>query len=240
VAGLRIGVLDEGVGPEDCEADVLARFGTACEALADGGATVRRVSVPLWRDAWAIELGMLCHLGWAMAQSEGMGWGHMGAVDEARAHAFALVRRLEADEFPPFLKVWLLAGRYLHDRYLSTVYARAQNLRRALAAQVDQALLEVDLLVMPTTPHVAPLLLDEPDGDLALLSRGTTMVMNTAPTNLTGHPSLAVPTGLDGDRLPTSIQIVGRQLADADTFRAGAVVEAAVGVVPLRAQSTQH
>jgi amidase len=232
VAGLRAAVLDEGVAEGLCAPDVRDAFERSVEALRDAGATIHRVSVPLWAEAWAIELSMLCHLGWAMAQSEGIGWGHYGEVDVARAHAFALVRRLEADSFSPFLKVWLLAGRYLHDSYFSTMYAKAQNLRLALRRQIDEALAGVDLLAMPTTPHVAPELLDEPAGEAALLQRGTTMVANTAPTNLSGHPSLAVPTGLDRDGLPTSTQLVGRRFEDHLTLRAGAVVEDALGTFP--------
>ena len=232
VAGLRVAVLDEGIADGLCQPDVLDAFERAVAALADAGAIIERTSVPLWSDAWSIELSMLCHLGWAMAQSEGMGWGHRGEIDVDRAHAFALVRRLEADSFSPFFKVWLLTGRYLHDQYFSTMYAKAQNLRLALTRQVDAALHHADLVVMPTTPHVAPVLLDEPATDLALLQRGTTMVANTAPTNLSGHPSLAVPTGLDRDGLPTSIQLVARRFADAVTFSAGAVIEAAVGRLP--------
>lgn len=232
VRGLRIGVLDEGVSPDLCTPDVLADFERAIAALEAAGAEVVRVSVPLWTEAWSIELAMLCHLGWAMAQSEGMGFGHYGELDGARAHGYALVRRLEADSFSPFFKVWLLAGRYLHDSYLSTMYAKAQNLRLALRRQIDEALSHVDLLAMPTTPHVAPEMLTAPGGEAALLARGTTVVANTAPTNLSGHPSLAVPTGLDPAGLPTSIQLVARHFADDVTFAAGAVVEAALGTFP--------
>lgn len=232
VAGLRIGVLEQGVDPDLCDPDVLANLDGALGALAAGGAEITRVSVPLWTEAWSIELAMLCHLGWAMAQSEGMGFGHLGELDGARAHAYALVRRLEADSFSPFFKVWLLAGRYLHEQYFSTMYAKAQNLRLALRRHVDAALASVDLLVMPTTPHVAPVMLAEAAGEAALLARGTTMVANTAPTNLTGHPSLAVPTGVDRDGMPTSVQLVGRLFADHTTFAAGAVVEAALGSFP--------
>lgn len=231
VAGLRVAVLAEGIAEGLCEPDVLTAFEGAVAALADGGASVSRASVPLWADAWSIELSLLCHLGWAMAQSEGMGWGHLGEVDVDRAHAFALVRRLEADSFPPFFKLWLLAGRYLHDTYFSTMYAKAQNLRLALIRQVDAALGDADLLVMPTTPHVAQPLLAEPADEAFILQRGTTMVANTAPTNLSGHPSLAVPTGLDRDGLPTSIQLVATRFGDATCFSAGAVVEAAVGAL---------
>jgi amidase len=227
VAGLRIGVIAQGSTASLCQPGVLARFSDAVDALAASGAEIVNVSVPLWDDAWPMELAMLFHLAWAMAQSEGMGFGHLGEIDVARAHAFALSRRLEADEFPPFLKVWLLAGRWLHDHYFSTYFGKAQNLRRALRDQVDNALTGCDLLVTPTTPHVAPPLLDRPGTDAELLLRGTTMTANTAPLNLTGHPALAVPCGEDGDGLPVSLQIIGRPFADALTLQAAAVVEAA-------------
>ncbi len=229
VEGLRIAILDEGVAEGLCSAAVLADFERAIAALSEAGAIVTRVSVPLWVEAWPIELAMLCHLGWAMAQSEGMGFGHLGEIDVDRAHAYALVRRLEADNFSPFFKLWLLAGRYLHETYFSTMYAKAQNLRLALIRQIDAVWASADLIVMPTTPHVAPVLLDEAAGEQSLLERGTTMVANTAPTNLSGHPSLAVPTGLDPDGLPTSIQIVAPRFSDHLTFAAGAVLQGALG-----------
>jgi Asp-tRNA(Asn)/Glu-tRNA(Gln) amidotransferase A subunit family amidase len=51
--------------------------------------------------------------------------------------------------------------------------------------------------------------------------------------NLSGHPALAVPSGIDpATGMPTSIQIVAAAWSDALTFRAGQVVENAVGVMP--------
>jgi amidase len=186
---------------------------------------------------------MLFHLAWAMAQSEGMGFGHLGEIDVARAHAFALSRRLEADEFPPFLKVWLLAGRWLHDHYFSTYFGKAQNLRRALRDEISAALTTCDLLVTPTTPHTAPTLLDRPGTDAELLARGTTMSGNTAPLNLSGHPALAVPCGVDAAGLPVSMQIIAPHFADAMCFRAGSVVtsgSASVRSPPDRVTSSVH
>jgi amidase len=233
VAGLRIGVVTEGRDHPLCEPGVLAAFESSCEALREAGAVVSPVSIPLWPDAWAIETTLLLHQAWLTAQSDGAGYSHLGEVDVERTHAFGMVRRLEADSFPPFFKVWLLAGRYLHDSYFSTYFAKAANLRRALTEQIDDAFCSFDLLVTPTTPQVAPVLLDRPADDAELLSRGTTMVANTCVLNLSGHPALAVPSGVDPETsMPTSIQIIAPHWADALTFRAGAVVEAAVGVTP--------
>jgi amidase len=232
VTGLRIGVVAEGSGEDLCEPGVLAGFAQACDALRAAGATVVPVSIPLWSDAWAIETSLLMHLAWLGTQTDGAGYSHLGEVDVERTHAFGLVRRMEADAFPPFFKVWLLGGRYLHDTYFSTYFAKAANLRRALTAQIDTVLGGCDLLVTPTTPQVAPVLLDRPADDDELLGRGTTMVANTCVTNLSGHPSLAVPSGVDADGMPTSVQIVAPHWEDARTFRGGAVVEAAVGATP--------
>jgi amidase len=232
VAGLRVGIVVESTDDELCEPGVLQGLGAACEALEAAGAEVSPVSVPLWSEAWPIALGVLFGSGWSLLQSEGIGSGHLGQVDEGRVRAFALSRRLEADSFPPLLKLWLMAGRYLHDTYHSQMYARAQNLRLALRAQIDLALSSFDLLITPTTPQVAPRLLDRPaKNDGELLDRGTTMVANTAPLNLSGHPALAVPSIAGEAGMPTSIQLVGRHFDDALTIAAGAAVEAAVGSV---------
>ncbi|GAA1507656.1 amidase family protein [Nocardioides humi] len=233
VAGLRIGIVAEGTHPDLCEPGVLGEFDAACRALVAAGATVERTTIPLWADAWAIQLSLLLHFGWLTVQTDGTGYSHLGEVDVERTHAFGLVRRLEADSFPPFFKTWLVGGRYLHDQYFSTYFAKAANLRRELTAQVDRALGEYDLLVTPTTPQVAPLLLDGAADDATLLARGTTMVANTSVLNLSGHPALAVPSGVDpATGMPTSIQIVAAAWQDALTFRAGKVVEDAVGAMP--------
>jgi amidase len=229
VKGMRIGVITESLDSTVNEPAVNAGVHDAAAALERGGAEVVSVSVPLWPDAWAIALGVLFHSGWAMFQSEGIGYGHLGTVDEGRARATALSRRLEADSFPPLVKVWLLAGRYLHDTYFSAYLARAQNLRYTLRQQVNAALDGCDLLLTPTTAMVAPVLLDHPAGDTEVLSRGTMMVTHTAPLNLTGHPALAVPSTIDDTTgMPTSVQLVGRHFDDAVTIAAGQHVMAAM------------
>jgi amidase len=230
VSGLRIGIIEESAAESLCEPGVLEGLERARRAVADAGAKITSVSIPMWSDAWAIEVATLCMLGWAMAQSEGVGFGHLGWVDVPRAHAFALTRRLEADEFPPFFKVWLLVGRYINDYYYGTYLGKVQNLRLALRQQVEAALADRDLLLTPTTPHSARLLAKPPVGDFELLKEATTMTANTAPLNLTGHPAVAVPSGLDGQSLPVSAQFIGGHFDDALTLRAAAVVESELGV----------
>lgn len=82
----------------------------------------------------------------------------------------------------------------------------------------DGALSGVDVLVMPTTPTVAPAL--SAPGD------GRTVARNTRPFNFTGHPALAVPCGT-AHGLPISMQLVGRHLDDALLLRVARAYERA-------------
>jgi aspartyl-tRNA(Asn)/glutamyl-tRNA(Gln) amidotransferase subunit A len=78
---------------------------------------------------------------------------------------------------------------------------------------------EVDLIVTPTLPFVAPVAgQDERElrGRLTLL---------TWPFNVLGAPALALPCGPAEDGLPASVQIAGRPGDDALVLAAGALLE---------------
>lgn len=79
---------------------------------------------------------------------------------------------------------------------------------------------ELDLLLVPTLPFVAPSIgLTEDD---ALRNR---LIRFTFPFNALGWPALALPCGPAEDGLPASLQLVGRPGADALVLAAGATLE---------------
>ena len=49
------------------------------------------------------------------------------------------------------------------------------------------------------------------------------------PLNLSGHPAVSIPSGVDADGLPTAVQIIGRHFAEATTFKAAYALERALG-----------
>ena len=49
-----------------------------------------------------------------------------------------------------------------------------------------------------------------------------------APLNATGHPALAVPSGVDAEGLPTSVQLIGPRWGDRAVLTAGAALEASL------------
>jgi amidase len=240
VAGLRFAVVREGIDPEVSAPDVLAAFEGSVELLRSAGATVETTSLPLWPYGYPICRPLLCHLAQAIVESEGEGYGHFGLVDLERMRAFATNRRANGGAFPPNTKVWMLAGRYLHERYLAESFGVAQNLRLALREDIKSALSSFDCLLTPTTPFTAPQLGGDELSASELVRQSTPLIAhNTAPANLSGHPALAVPNGTDANGLPTSLQLVGDYFAEQLLFRIARVVEEANGG-PLRAEGVDR
>ena len=95
---------------------------------------------------------------------------------------------------------------------------------RPTARMMAELFEEIDLIVTPTLPFVAPLAgQDERElrGKLTLL---------TWPFNVIGAPALALPCGLAEDGLPASVQIAGRPGEDALVLAAGGLLEEALKV----------
>jgi amidase len=231
IRGLKIGVVLEGIDEHRCDADVVHNLRSAAEVLRQAGADMRDVSIPMWPHGLPIVQALECHLAAAMIASEGVGYGRLGVIDIDRLHAFAVVRRAENKLLSPYMKACMVVERYLHDRYLNVPYARLHNLRLRLRQDLDQAMRDFDLLLTPTTPTVAPKLVE---GDLAFSEASRKMLeeipYNTAPLNLSGHPALAVPSGWDDADLglPTSLQIIARRFEESVAIKAGRLVEASL------------
>ena len=94
-------------------------------------------------------------------------------------------------------------------------YVQAQRLRAQIREDTARALQTVDVLITPTVLGPAPAfkLVQDPDFPFAKSNMG--------PFNITGLPTLAIPTGFSSSGLPLSMQISGRPFDEATVLRAG-------------------
>jgi amidase len=233
VAGLRVGVLEDGFGlPGLSQPGVDEAVRTAISALADAGARVRPVAIPWHRDGvhlWGV-IGTDGAFG-QMLDGNGYGMNVPGRYDPELIEHFARGRRQHAAEMSVTLKMTTILGRYNLDRHGNRYYAMARNLALDLAAAYDAALAEVDVLVLPTLPVVA---FDIPSGAPSpqeVMAITANLIANTCPFDVTGHPATSVPAGLS-DGLPVGLMIVGRNLADALCLRVAQAYETIVGGFP--------
>lgn len=104
----------------------------------------------------------------------------------------------------------------------ATDYIKAQRLRRVQRGQFLQVLSEVDVLVSPTTPIVAPLLTEtQPkiNGKPAPAVYAYALAAFTFPFNQTGLPAVSLPCGFTREGLPIGMQVVGRPFEEGTALR---------------------
>ena len=101
--------------------------------------------------------------------------------------------------------------------------AAADRERERYRERLDAIFADVDLLLTPTLPIVAPRVGAGGTGDLEVRER---LIENTYPFNAAGLPALALPCGPAEGGLPASVQLVGRD--DALVLAAGRLLERAL------------
>ncbi len=131
------------------------------------------------------------------------------------------------DQMDPSIRRFIAEGR----KHTLIEYRHAQFARTRLYRTVQQLFSRYDVLLTPTIP-IAGLPADHQVGvDEITIAGQTTRSTRIGwsacvyPFNLTGHPSLSVPSGFDRRGLPTGVQLVGRWWADNELFRIGSVIE---------------
>jgi aspartyl-tRNA(Asn)/glutamyl-tRNA(Gln) amidotransferase subunit A len=205
VRGLRIGAIRELCESDDTAPEVRAAVGRALAALADLGAVVETVTLPLVRRAGAVFM--------ALADSEAAGLHHRHLREQPRDYDAGTRRRLLAASALP-----------------AALYHQATRARALIRAELGAALERCDLLAAPTSPNHAPLI----SAGAAPLSSGDEAARRfferrsyTTPASLAGVPALSLPCGFTASGLPIGLQLIGRRFGEPAVLRAGHAYERA-------------
>ncbi len=220
--GLKIGVVPEGFGlPGLSEDDVDETVREAAAAFEGLGAEVSEVSIPMHLDGIHIWNGIAIEGATElMVRGNSMGTNWEGHYATSLLDVYGRGRKMNANDLSETVKLTMLMGQYLRDAYGGRYYAKAQNLARSLKTAYDEALEEVDLLLMPTLPMKAT---EIPPADASIevrVARSLEMIVNTAPFDVSGHPAMNVPCALS-EGLPVGMMLIGRKW-DEETVLKGA------------------
>lgn len=233
VSGLRVGVLAQGFGWEELsEPGVDDTVRAAAGRLAELGIEVVDVDLPWHRHALHV-WNVIATDGATVQMVDGNGYGHnwAGLYDPELIAYYGRRRRQTADRWSPTVTLVALAGRWSIEQEQSRHYAMARDLAFEVQRQYDAALADVDLLVLPTVPMVAPPI-PAPDDPLEIrVARALEMIVNCAPFDVSGHPATSVPAGLS-EGLPVGMMLVGERFADATCLRVAHAFEQLVGGFP--------
>ena len=234
VAGLRIGILEEGFAHASSEPEVDAAVRAALDRLAQRGAKVAPISVPEHRLVGPLTGPIFQSAFFQVLQADGC----MIGRDDPQVASFLDHHRgwrQRADELPETVKVFAIATELTRRRYGWRYYAKAQRQLRRVRAAFDVAFEEVDLLAMPTTPTTALPLPPAGAPREAILAAAAAPVGNTQTFDHTHHPALSLPCGarraegpLGEVKLPIGLMLVGRAFEESTVYRAAHALERAL------------
>ena len=236
VSGLRVGVLEEGLGVPGGERAVDEAVMEAVGALERAGARVRQVSVPLHTKALPALLPIYLEGGKRMYDTHFGGSFAKTYYPSSLISIFGRLKQSHGREFSPNLKLNLLQGYYLQRNYGGRLYAKAQNVRPTFVAQYDRVFHDVDVLAMPTIPLTAPRWRaprDHEDAlELTMLGGARSLdlgpvIANTCPFNYTGHPAISVPCAKLGG-MPVGLMLVAPHFREDALLQAAAAYQRAV------------
>tara|TARA_Y100000588_G_scaffold77243_1_gene80504 strand:- start:6175 stop:7608 length:1434 start_codon:yes stop_codon:yes gene_type:complete len=208
IKGLKVGVVQELIDPVELDLAPAMRQSVlnAVEVLAELGAEVRQVSMPL-------------------AEKTGYVTRAITHVDRVNIHPEWLRERPE--DYHPNTRVHFTTANLIPGQ----VYLKAQKLRTIVREQVLGLLEEVDVLVQPTSGHPANVInleqkVESQAGAKAALAAGGFR----GPYSLSGAPALSILCGFtsEGDGgLPLAMQIAGRPFDEATVLRVAHAYEQA-------------
>ena len=224
VRGMKIAVVKEGFGHANSQADVDALVRKGATTFRQLGAQVDEVSIPLHLAGTAIWTPIAVEGATAqMMNGNGFGFNWKGLYVTSLIDAHSAWRQ-RADEFSDTLKTTILFGQYALNKYRGHYYAKSQNLGRVLRAAYDAVLKDYDLLLMPTLPLKATPI-PKPDAPrMEIIERAFEMLANTAPFDVTGHPSMSVPCGLS-EGLPAGMMLTAKHFDEGSIYRAASAFE---------------
>ena len=208
---------DFGVYPVDER--VSSVVAEALDVFRQAGATVEEIEIGIERDS--LEPEDKVGDSWCRILATFMA----GFFEVFKAQGLDLLKDFR-DDFPPEFVEWVERG-----YQVTAVQAfRDQQARTEVYDGIQGVFENYDLLVTPTL--ACPPVDNTDDGNTMGPTRINGVDINpligwcmTYFTNYSGHPSASIPAGLDSEKLPTGLQIIGRRYADADVLAASAAFE---------------
>jgi aspartyl-tRNA(Asn)/glutamyl-tRNA(Gln) amidotransferase subunit A len=199
LSGLRFGVA-QGLPLDNLDEAVARRFPAALAKLEKAGVRVTSQAMPLFDEM----LALLRHTSILVAEVYSI-------------HRERLAAR--GSDVDPIVR-----GRIEMGRDIAAIdYIRALRERARLVRAMDAALADLDALVMPASPTIAPRF-DEVAEPKAFMARNALLLRNTTIGNFFDLTAISVPTPREGG-LPCGLMLMARNGQDRRLLRMAAAVE---------------
>lgn len=202
LAGLRLGI-PQGLLLEGMDTAVGTAFDAATKALGAAGAVLSDHPLPLLQDMMAVNAK-----------------GGFAATEAFFIHREAMEQR--PGDFDPVVRGRIERGRAV----TASDYIFMQRRRAELIAAMDQDLADLDALILPTAPIVAPRIADLASNEAAFTTANGLLLRNTSVGNFFDLCAISLPLPVSG--LPVGLMLVARNGQDRRLLRLALAVESAL------------
>lgn len=211
--GLRIGLPTEFFGA-GCAPDVINAVRAALAEYQKLGATLVDISLP--RTELSIPVYYIIAPAEAssnLSRFDGVKFGHRAAQYTDLADMYQKTR---SEGFGPEVQRRIMIGTYvLSHGYYDAYYLKAQQIRRLIAQDFQQAFTQCDVIAGPVAPTVAWKIGEKSEDPLANYLAD----IYTLSTSLAGLPGMSVPAGFGAGGMPVGLQLVGNYFKEGELLQ---------------------
>lgn len=148
-----------------------------------------------------------------LARFDGIKYGH--STHEAK-NLMEVYTRSRGAGFGPEAKRRIMLGTYaLSAGYYDAYYLQAQKVRTKIIEEIDTALKEVDILLTPTSPHIAFKIGEQAQDPLKMYLEDIFVTS----ASLAGLPAISINAGFS-QGMPVGMQLIGRRFGEQTVLRA--------------------
>ncbi len=153
-----------------------------------------------------------------LSRYDGVRYGHRAAEYTDLMDMYCKTR---AEGFGAEVKRRILIGTYvLSAGYYDAYYLKAQQIRRLIAQDFEEAFKQCDIILGPTAPGAAFRAGEKTNDPVAMYLED----LYTIAVNLAGLPGMSIPAGfteVEGKKLPVGLQVIGNYFDEARMLNVG-------------------
>ena len=207
--GVKIGYIKE-LCTEGLQNEVSDAIQKSLEIYKSLGAEIVEISLPLIK--YSIGVYYIVATSEAssnLARFDGVKYGYRTKNPE---NLYDMYVKTRAEGFGDEVKRRIMLGTYaLSSGYYDAYYKKAQQVRRLVKNDFDNAFSKVDILLAPTCPHTAFDIGSKTQDPLSMYLTD----IATITANLAGIPAMNIPVGLDNNGMPIGLQLLSKSLNEA-------------------------
>ena len=214
VKGLKIGVPKEFYG-EGINPEVKKSLEEAIEKYKEMGAEVEEFSLDIAQYALATYYIIACaEASSNLGRFDGIRYGYRTKNYEDLNDIFVNSR---SEGFGAEVKRRIILGTYvLSSGYYDAYYKKAQKVRTVIRKEFEKLFNEYDVLLTPTSPTVAYDIGTRSNNPLEMYLAD----LCTVSVNIAGLPGISIPSGVDKERMPIGMQLIGKHFDEETILRA--------------------